>query len=74
MLTAYTRRPDRTTLNSAGPSAVGRRHEEEEEKVGRTQLLYSGCCVTQCLPASRDSWRGGGVRKVPPLHSLPRCS
>ena len=55
MLTAYTRRPDRTTLNSAGPSAVGRRHEEEEEKVGRTQLLYSGCCVTQCLPASRDS-------------------
>ena len=65
MLTAYTRRPDRTTVNSAELSAVGRRHEEGKVEVGRAQLLYSGCCVTQCLPSSRDSLRGEGFEKSP---------
>jgi len=44
---------------------------EEEEVVGREQLLYSSCSVTQCLPASRDSMETGvgGFTRSPPPHS-----
>jgi hypothetical protein len=37
--------------------------------VRSAELLYSECCVTQCLPASRDSWEGGGGSPTPsPLY------